>query len=246
MPSSDIRQIAVCEAKGISVQKDWRILDFGCGPGRRVYELLDAGYQHAYGVDVVDYLELRHPEDRHRFHIAPDGHVPLPDASFDLVISDQCFEHVMNQPLAWQEIVRILKPGGVSVHVIPAKWQIIEPHIKVPLGGLQIFKRYPYYFLWAILGVRNEFQHGRSAGSVARRNFEYANKELNYWSTRQYHQIFRTLPIRWSWEEITYMEASHRSHIQRLACAARRMPLLTTLIRTFHTRVLFLVKSVEF
>ncbi len=146
MPSSDIRQIAVCEAKGISVQKDWRILDFGCGPGRRVYELLDAGYQYAYGVDVVDYLELRHPEDRHRFHIAPDGHMPLPDASFDLVISDQCFEHVINQPLAWEEIVRILKPGGVSVHVIPAKWQIIEPHIKVPLGGLQIFKRYPYYF----------------------------------------------------------------------------------------------------
>jgi SAM-dependent methyltransferase len=111
------------------------ILDFGCGPGRRVYELLDAGYQHAYGVDVVDYLELWRPEDHHRFHIAPDGDIPLPEASLDLVISDQCFEHVMNQRLAWQEIVRILKPGGVSVHVIPAKWQIIEPHIKVPLGG---------------------------------------------------------------------------------------------------------------
>jgi SAM-dependent methyltransferase len=80
-------------------------------------------------------LELWRPEDHHRFHIAPDGDIPLPEASLDLVISDQCFEHVMNQPLAWQEIVRILKPGAVSVHVIPAKWQIIEPHIKVPLGG---------------------------------------------------------------------------------------------------------------
>jgi hypothetical protein len=46
-------------------------------------------------------LELRQAEDRHRFHIAPDGHMPLPEASFDLAISDHWLEHVMNQPLAW-------------------------------------------------------------------------------------------------------------------------------------------------
>jgi SAM-dependent methyltransferase len=219
-----------------------RILDFGCGPGRRVYELLDAGYQYVSGFDVVDYLELRHSGDRERFHIVPDGRIPLRDASFDLIMSDQCFEHVLNQPLAWEEIVRVLKPGGVSVHVIPAKWQIIEPHIKVPFGGLQIFKHYPYYLLWAMLGVRNEFQRGRSAEWVARRNFEYAQKELNYWSSRQYRRLFRTLPITWSWEEVTYMEKSDKPHIRRLAYLSSILPPLRSLIRTFSARVLYLRK----
>jgi len=243
VPSWDIRQIALCEAKGIPVHKDDSILDYGCGAGRRVYELLDAGYAHASGYDVRDYLELRDPADRDRFHIAPDGRIPVPNASFDFIFSDQVFEHVLNQPLAWQEIVRVLKPGGVGVHVIPAKWQIIEPHIKVPFGGLRLFKRYPYYLLWAILGIRNEFQQGLSAGEVARRNYDYAHTKLNYWSSRQYHRLFHTLPIAWSWEEVTYMEGSYKSHIRRLAQVARQLPLVTSLIRTIWTRMLFLVKS---
>jgi SAM-dependent methyltransferase len=245
MPSWDIRQIALCEKKGIPVPKDAKILDYGCGAGRRVYELLDAGYCHAYGYDVLEYLELRAPTDRDHFYIASDGHIPVPDATFDFVFSDAVFEHVMNQPLAWQEIVRVLKPGGVSVHVIPAKWQVIEPHIKVPFGGLEIFKRYPYYLLWAILGVRNEFQHGRSARDVARRNYDYAQKDLNYWSSRQYRRLFQTLPITWSWEEVAYMEASYKPGIRRLAKLAHWVPLVTIMIRTFWARMLFLVKHNE-
>jgi SAM-dependent methyltransferase len=245
MSSRDIRQIALCEAKGIRVHKDSRILDYGCGSGRRVYELLDAGYAHASGYDVADYLELRDPADRDRFHIAPDGHIPVPDASFDFLFSDQVFEHVLNQPLAWEEIVRVLKPRGISVHVIPAKWQVIEPHIKVPFGGLRLFKRYPYYLLWAILGIRNEFQQGRSAREVARRNYHYAHTELNYWSSRQYRRLFHTLAVTWSWEEVAYMQASYKPHIRQLAKVSRQVPLVTSLIRTFWVRILFLAKSVE-
>jgi SAM-dependent methyltransferase len=245
VPSWDIRQIALCEAKGIRVRKNACILDYGCGAGRRVYELLDAGYLNASGYDVLDYLELRNPADRKHFYIAPDGRIPLPDASLDFVFSDQVFEHVMDQPSAWQEIVRVLKPGGASVHVIPTKWQFIEPHIKVPLGGFQLFKRYPYYLLWAILGIRNEYQQGLSARETARRNHDYSRTALNYWSSWKYRQLFRTLPITWSWEEVSYMEASYKPRIQQLARAARRVALVTTIIRTFHTRVLFLVKTVN-
>jgi SAM-dependent methyltransferase len=243
MPAWDIRQIALCEAKGIPVPKDARILDYGCGAGRRVYELLDAGYPHAEGYDVVDYLTLRDPADRARFHLAPDGHVPVPDATFDFVFSDQVFEHVMDQPTAFREIVRILKPGGVSVHVIPAKWALIEGHIKVPLGGLQPFKRTPWYLLWAALGIRNQFQHGLTAREVARRNYEYANAQLNYWSCREYRRLFSTLPISWSWEELAYMQVSYKPRILQLARVAQRVPLLTSLIRTCVERVLMFRKT---
>ncbi len=243
MPTWDIRQIALCEAKGIPVPKDAHILDYGCGAGRRVYDLLDAGYPHAAGYDVVDYLALRDPADRARFLIGPDGHVPVPDATFDFVFSDQVFEHVLDQPTAFREIVRILKPGGISVHVIPAKWQLIEPHIKVPLGGLRPFKRTPWYLLWAALGIRNQYQHGLTAREVARRNYEYAHTGLNYWSSREYRHLFSTLPISWSWEELAYMQASYKPRILQLACVAQRVPLLTSLIRTCWARVLIFRKA---
>ena len=243
MPSWDIRQIAVCKAKGITVDRNARILDYGCGAGGRVYELVDAGYANACGYDVLDYLKLRDPADRRRFHISPDGHIPVADASFDFVFSDQVFEHVLDQHFAWREILRVLKPGGISIHVIPAKWQIVEPHIKVPLGGLQLFKRYHYYLLWAIVGIRNEFQQGLAAHRVARLNYDYARTALNYWSSRQYRQLFRTLPITWSWEEVAYMEASYKSHIRQLGRATRHVPVIASLIRSFWMRILFLVKS---
>lgn len=242
MPTWDIRQIAICEAKGMPVPKDARILDYGCGAGRRVYELLDAGYSHVEGYDVQDYLAMREPSDRFRFHIRPDGHVPVPDATFDFVFSDQVFEHVLDQPTAFREIVRILKPGGVSVHVIPAKWQLIEPHIKVPLGGLPLFKRTSWYLLWGALGIRNQFQHGLSAYVVARRNYEYARTKLNYWSCREYRHLCSTLSISWSWEEVAYMQTSYKPRILQLARVAERVPLLTSLIRAFYQRVLMFRK----
>jgi SAM-dependent methyltransferase len=75
---TDIRQIAICESRQISVPKSARILDFGCGAGQRVYQLIDAGYVEAIGYDVSEYLKLRDPGDRWRFHIHPSGNIPLP------------------------------------------------------------------------------------------------------------------------------------------------------------------------
>jgi SAM-dependent methyltransferase len=167
----------------------------------------------------------------------------VPNATFDCVFSDQVFEHVLDQPTAFREIVRILKPGGVSVHVIPAKWQLIEPHIKVPLGGLRPFKRLSWYLLWAALGIRNQYQHGLTACEVAQRNYEYAHTGLNYWSCRQYQRLFSTLPIGWSWEEVAYMQASYKPRILQLARVVQRVSLLTSLIRTCWTRVLMFRKT---
>ena len=238
----DIRQIALCGYKGTVVAKDAPILDFGCGAGQRVYDLLDNGYLNAYGFDIQDYLALRKPADRAHFAIAADGRLPFPDASFAFVFSDQVFEHVLDQETAFREIYRVLQPGGCSVHVIPAKWQVIEPHIYVPFGGLDPCKRYSYYLLWAWLGIRNEFQRSLTPAEVARRNTEYASTSLHYLSCRQYRRLFRGLSFQWSWEEVAYMQLSYKLQIQQLARVSRRVPLLGRTIRTFWTRVLFLRK----
>jgi ubiquinone/menaquinone biosynthesis C-methylase UbiE len=42
--------------------------------------------------------------------------LPMPDASFDLVYSNQVLEHVPRPWVAAQEILRVLRPGGIGIH----------------------------------------------------------------------------------------------------------------------------------
>jgi SAM-dependent methyltransferase len=240
---ADIRQIKICRRNGISF-----ILDFGCGEGRRVYQLRDEGYRNAFGFNKADYLGMDNPvhvrreSDRDWFYFSTDGKIPCLDNTFDLVMSDQVFEHVADQAAAMREIYRVLKPGGAAVHVIPAKWQLIEPHIRVPLGGFVPFKRYGYYYLWALLGVRNNWQRGKSAKDTARENLAYASTCLNYLSCWQYRRLLSGLSIPHSWKEVDYMQTSFRPQVQRLGAICQHLPLLTSLIRTFVERTLFIKK----
>jgi SAM-dependent methyltransferase len=113
----------------------WKILDFGCGSGRHVYEYRDRFY-NCLGFDRVNYVSLRDPSEAHFFCFSDSGvgyHVPHPDASFDFVFSTSVFEHVLDHEGAFREIHRVLKAGGVSIHVFPARYRPIEPHI---FGGL--------------------------------------------------------------------------------------------------------------
>jgi arylsulfatase len=43
----------------------------------------------------------------------------FPDNSFDLVITQDVFEHIMNPERAFKEIYRVLKPGGCHIFTIP-------------------------------------------------------------------------------------------------------------------------------
>jgi SAM-dependent methyltransferase len=246
MQNIDSRQIKMCHAKGIPITTDSTILDFGCGEGQRVYQLRDAGYRYTFGFNKGDYqnrdnpLSLREEGDREWFRFSSDGILPFTDAYFDLIISDQVFEHVSDQEQAFWEIYRVLKPGAVSIHVMPAKWRLIEPHIYVPLGGLRPFKCYAYFYIWALLGVRNPYQQHLSAAETAKENVKYSRDCLNYLSCRQYHYLLSKIPFRYSWEEVAYMQVSHKPHIQKIARVAERLPVVSSIIRTFIERVLFI------
>ena len=43
----------------------------------------------------------------------------FPDESFDLIIPQDVFEHVLRPAKAFAEIARTLKPGGVHVYTVP-------------------------------------------------------------------------------------------------------------------------------
>lgn len=212
-----------------------RVLDYGCGAGRTVHSLAKGGFD-AHGFDVVDYVE----RPSNRIAIGCPRRLPYPDGYFDMVFSDQVFEHAKDQEAAFAELRRVTKPGGVHLHVIPAKWQIIEPHIYVPLGGLIGFRW--WYRLWAALGIRNEFQQGLSSAEVASRNAQFFREGLNYISTRRYRRLWHSLGYQARFVERDYMAASDKEKVRRLA----RVPGLLSLIRTFWVRIVVLERCQTF
>ena len=184
------------------LHQDSKILDFGCGAGKFVYHFRDAGFD-AHGFDIHDYLQLRSPEDRQYFRFAIDGaadssdmsvdwnryRLPYPDATFDFVLSFETLEHVLNHEAVLRELARVMKPGGIAVHIFPPKYRYLEGHTYVPFGG--VTKSYWYNLFWAALGIRNEFQKGLSARETARRNVRYAHTGTNYPSIFELRRLAR-------------------------------------------------------
>lgn len=114
------------------------ILDYGCGDGT-IVSLLRAGGRQAFGCDVF------YDGGSYRSTVAPGllaagvirdmpaGVIPHPDATFDLVMSNQVFEHVPDLDAVLDEIRRVLKPGGVLLFLFPDRSIWREGHCGVPL-----------------------------------------------------------------------------------------------------------------
>jgi SAM-dependent methyltransferase len=177
---------------GMTLSRDSRILDFGCGEGKLVYEYRDAGFD-AYGFDIRPAPLLRAPGDERYFRFALTGQpagvpdyrvepssyrIPYDDGWFDFIFSTSTMEHVQNFDLAFAETARVLKPGGICLHTFPARYRLVESHIKVPLGGW--LQNFPWFLLWGLLGVRNQFQRHLGPVECARNNVYFSRTGLQY------------------------------------------------------------------
>lgn len=168
-----------------------RMLDFGCGSGRDVYALRDAGFD-AHGFDITDTVELRRPQDRSWFKTSalpgnsPSDYslnwetfqLPYEDASFDFVFSLTVLEHVQNLDVVLQELSRVMKPTSIAFHIFPPCYVTVEPHMRVPLGG--VIQNYFWFWFWAKCGIRNQFQSSLGAKQAAKQNLAYCRSGLNY------------------------------------------------------------------
>ena len=80
-----------------------RVLNYGCGQRKG---------DHEVGVDISTDTDAD-------VLVGPDGRLPFPENSFDLVISRYVFEHVFNLLDVLAEIERVLKPGGKLRFIVP-------------------------------------------------------------------------------------------------------------------------------
>jgi SAM-dependent methyltransferase len=86
------------------------VLDVGCGA--KPYRGWFGAVESYVGLDVASGPEVD-------VLVRPDGTWPLDSARFDVVLCTQVLEHVENLELTLNEIVRVLKPGGVAVVTFP-------------------------------------------------------------------------------------------------------------------------------
>jgi SAM-dependent methyltransferase len=72
-------------------------------------------FEQVQGLDYVS-ADLDSPEAMEHFDITE---IPHPDASFDAIVCSHVLEHVEDDRAAMRELVRVLKPGGFCVLLVP-------------------------------------------------------------------------------------------------------------------------------
>jgi SAM-dependent methyltransferase len=101
------------------------VLDFGCGAGQ--WSALIAGTYPwmrvngcDYGIDFIRRAKERHASKRILFLVGDMLALPFARGSFDCVYADNTLEHAFDVDLAFREIHRVLRWGGVLVAAIPS------------------------------------------------------------------------------------------------------------------------------
>jgi arsenite methyltransferase len=116
---------------------DENVLDVGCGRGlllagaaKRIAALSGSG--HATGIDVWSNVDMggnSAAATQHNLDLEgisslctlvsqPAQEMSFPDATFDVIVSNLCIHNIYDTPTrrqALQQIVRVLKPGGVAL-----------------------------------------------------------------------------------------------------------------------------------
>ena len=98
-----------------------RVLDLGCGAGRFVAALRDAGADPV-GVEIAEAALTRARTNASGVDLRllePDGSIPLDHGSVDLVWCSEVLEHVADGAHLLQEARRVRRPGGRILVTVP-------------------------------------------------------------------------------------------------------------------------------
>jgi SAM-dependent methyltransferase len=198
---------------------DARILDFGCGAGQLVISGRSRGL-NIYGADVFygGNITKQAVADARLLGTAVreirNGKLDFDDDFFDLVISNQVFEHVEELDPVLREISRVLKPGGTLVALFPSLEVLREGHIGIPLAhrfrkGSRL--RFLYVLAMRSLGLGFYKEQAPSRSEWTRRKLDWIDAYTHYRSraeiTKSFERYFALEPL--ERDHINYRLADH-------------------------------------
>ena len=192
-----------------------RGLDIGCQQGGLIDRLTQSTGLQWVGVDPI----LSSPG------LTPDGSaigpgqadaIPYPDGTFDCAIFANVFEHIppAARQRSFDEMFRVLRPGGVIAGQIPNPYFPIESHSRLPFMGLLPlgmqkrywrFTRVPWEHDFYVVTLRQLRQHADAAHFIVEmtRSFNYPPEAIPQkvrWLATAASPIMRIYP--WAWQFI--------------------------------------------
>ena len=175
-----------------------RVLDYGCGGGEMVALLRREGIDcrgcdiFYAGADYPDPELAKQQEDGIVREIPADGILPFDDDSFDLVISNQVFEHVEDLELVMRELGRVMSPRGRMYHHFPSREVLREAHIGIPLAHRLRPGRLRY--MWTLglrrLGLGTHKHENPDPRAWARFKLDWLDRYCTYRPYRELVEIF--------------------------------------------------------
>jgi len=168
-------------AKSAEVGRDARILDVGCGNGRLLLAMRNAGFTDLTGIDPYLPESVTHPGG------VTLRKLQLPELAgpFDLIMLNHAFEHMPDPGKVLDELARLIDPGGTIL-------------IRTPLADSEAWQSYRED--WVQLDApRHLFVHtvrslrslAESAGLVIDR-MKYDSQPFQFWGSEQYR---RDIPL---------------------------------------------------
>jgi SAM-dependent methyltransferase len=201
--------VLAAELSRINSLPEVRILDMGCGDGSMLaylaqflpsrfagrrfdllgFEVGDIGWQGGkFLEDTLSYLRGAAPEypwSGRLSVLSIFDEWPYETDSFDVIISNQVFEHIQDHAFVFRQIRRCLKAGGVSIHLFPVNEVVYECHAHMPI----------------VHWIRNPDLRRKVMAAFARLGFKrkyYDEMELHGWKnveefSRIYSEVIGTM-----------------------------------------------------
>lgn len=240
LPTELTIMFKVVKEYGHDIDSNKAILDFGCGSGKMVNELRKLGF-NAFGCGTrfitekeVDTESMMNQSIIRTIDLK-NYKLPFEDNSFDIIYSQSVFEHVRNFSETISEISRILKPDGCCIHFFPARYLLKEPHVNVPFAT--VIQNYSWLYLWATLGIRNEWTSDFGPHETADWFHNYLKGETNYLSKNQLSNHFGSY-----FDQVIFCEGNMLKHSpgkrRYIYQLSKVLPFIPAMWSTFRNRAI--------
>ena len=116
--------------KNLNLEADQFLLDMGCGEGRHSIGGLIESPANVIGLDLcledvrtakrrLNDFEIGNLCTSCNFGVANINEIPFEESSLDAVICSEVLEHVDSPQKSIEELIRVLKPGGILALSVP-------------------------------------------------------------------------------------------------------------------------------
>lgn len=104
------------------------LLEIGAGTGWQAKALASVGYE-VEAIDLPAQSGISGHAKAREWPIRDyDGsHIPFADSSFDILYSSNVLEHVVELDTLAADMKRVLRPGGIALHLVPnPQWRLLS------------------------------------------------------------------------------------------------------------------------